>query len=413
MVECPSALARRGFHALQGVQSFILVYNYAATQNTAPMPRITQAAFITLSLAGLLLAVLRPVIYAQLPPPEVSIEATILEVDVAQLNTVQLPQLDGVLLPPMARDPGGFALVIPEMLGRSLAMSPGAKILQNPKVQARPGRTAEFRLSSRSLLPDSQTYGGIDFDVTPNLTQAGELLMLWVTVRLKIVGDKAASPAFTSRGVVRQVELSPGQSALLGGFVAPQELAELAGMKNVDKIPIFSSFIHAEGQERSGRELVILLRGEFTRPPTAKREPPTPPPVNTTPPPVNATPPPVIATTSNATPPNVLPVPPRALKPPAPAPAEPNRQTPAQAQPPQSSSPEFSVQIGAFANQKSAEDIATALKRQFPDAFVDALMGDRVLYRVRIGRFPNAAAARQLVQKLQAAGFDTMIVRRD
>src|SRR5262249_52965379 len=102
------------------------------------------------------------------------------------------------------------------------------------------------------------------------------------------VADKAASPAFVSRGVVRQVELSPGQSALLGGFVAPQELAALAEMKNVDKIPIFSSFVHAEGQERSGRELVILLRAEFTRPPTVKKEPPTPPPVNAPAPAVNA-----------------------------------------------------------------------------------------------------------------------------
>ena len=177
-------------------------------------------------------------------------------------------------------------------------------------------------------------------------------------------------------------------------------------MKNVDKIPIFSSFIHAEGQERSGRELVILLRSEFTRPPTVKKEPPTPPPVNATPPSVNATP-------SNATPPNVLTVPPRILKQPAPAPAEPNRQTPTNAQTMKAPSGDFSVQIGAFANQKSAEDIATALKRQFPDTFVDALMGDRVLYRVRIGRFPNAASARQVVQRLKAAGFDAMIVRRD
>jgi hypothetical protein len=280
---------------------------------------------------------------------------------------------------------------------------------------------AEFRLSSRSLLQDSQTYGGIDFDVTPNFTQAGELLMLWVTVRLKIVGDKAVSPAFTSRGVVRQVELSPGQSALLGGFVAPQELAALAEMKNVDKIPIFSSFIHAEGQERSGRELVILLRADFTRPPTARREPPTPPPVNTTPPPVNAAPPPAVnatpppasAATSNATPPNVLPVPPRSLKPPAPAPTEPNRHASTTAQTMKAPSGDFSVQIGAFANPKTAEDMKTALQQQFPDTFIDTLAGARVLYRVRIGHFPNAAAARQVVQKLQAAGFDTMIVRRD
>jgi cell division septation protein DedD len=381
------------------------------------MARISQAAFTMLSLLGLLLAVLRPASYAQQPPPEISIEATVLEVDVAQLSTVQLPQLEGLLRPPMARDPGGFLMVIPEMLGRSLATSPGAKILQNPKVQTKSGRTAEFRLSSRSLLPDSQTYGGIDFDVTPNFTQSGDL-RLWVTVRLKIVVDKAAAPAFVSRGVVQETELSAGQSALLGGFVAPQELAALAEMKNVDKIPIFSSFVHAESQGRNGRELVIVLRADSPRPPTMKKEQigrehrDAPPPATATPPSVSATPPPV-ATRSNAPPPNVLTVPPRLLTPPAPAPAEPNRQTPAKPQTPPSPSGDFSVQIGAFANPKSAEDIKRTLQQQFPDTFIDPLPGDRVLYRVRVGHFPSAAAARQVVQKLNAAGFDTMIVRRD
>src|SRR5262249_40288217 len=143
----------------------ILVYKYPALRKILYMSRISQAGFLMLSLLGLLIGVLRPAIYAQLPAQEIPIEATVLEVDVAQLNTVQLPQLDGILRPPIARDPGGFLMIIPEMLGRSLATSPGAKILQNPKVQAKRGRTAEFRLSSRSLVPDSQTYGGIDFDV--------------------------------------------------------------------------------------------------------------------------------------------------------------------------------------------------------------------------------------------------------
>ena len=80
---------------------------------------------------------------------------------------------------------------------------------------------------------------------------------------------------------------------------------------------------------------------------------------------------------------------------------------------PQSPSGDFSVQIGAFANPNSAENIKRTLQQQFPDVFIAPLLGDRVLYRVRVGHFPSAAAARQVVQKLSAAGFDTMIVRRD
>jgi len=352
------------------------------------------------------MAALRLTIYAQLPPAEISIEATVLEVGVAQLNTVQLPQLDGVLLPPAARDPGGFLLVIPEMLGRSLAVSPGTKILQNPKVSAKPGKTAEFRLSSRSLLPDSQTYGGIEFDVTPNLDSMSDL-RLWVAVRLKIVTDNPAKPAFATRAVPHEVKLAPGQSALLGGFVAPEEMSVLTEMKNVDKIPIFSSYTHAEGQERSGRELVILLKAELPRPPSVKKEPHSPAPVNPIP-------------TNPTTPPNVLPVPEgmrtRPAPPPSPAeasPAETRPKTAASPQTPAVPAGDFSVQVGAFANPKSAEDVKSALQQQFPDVFIDPLPGDRVLYRVRVGHFANAANARQVIQRLKAAGFDAMIVRRD
>jgi len=246
-------------------------------------------------------------------------------------------------------------------------------------------------------------YGGIEFDVTPNVESTGDL-RLWVTVRLKIVSDNSAKPMFASQPVHHEVKLSPGQSALLGGFVAPAEVSALAEIKNVDKIPIFSSFTHAEGQERSGRELVILLKSEMPRPPTVKKEPPNPTPANPIPP--NATPP-------NATPPNVLKVSPDLLRQPAPAPAESSRQTPPIAQRVETPAGDFSVQIGAFANPKSAEDIKTALQQQYPDTFIDTLAGDRVLYRVRVGHFANAANARQVLQRLRAAGFDAMIVRRD
>jgi cell division protein FtsN len=372
------------------------------------MLRIRQITLLTLSLAGLLLAVLRLTIYAQLPPPEISIEATVLEVDVAQLNTVQLPQLDGVLLPPAARDPGGFMMVIPEMLGRSLAASPGAKILQNPKVSAKPGKTAEFRLSSRSLLPDSQTYGEIEFDVTPNVDAVSDL-RLWVAVRLKIVTDNPAQPAFASRPVPHEVKLALGQSALLGGFVAPEEMSVLTEMKNVDKIPIFSSYVHAEGQERSGRELVILLKAELPRPPSAKKEPPHTAPASVNPIPTNPT-----------SAPNVLPVPEGMRTRPATTtstadapPAEAGPKTAASPQTPAVPLGGFSVQVGAFANAKSADDIKTALQQQFPDVFIAPLLGDRVLYRVRVGHFANAANAQQVIQRLKAAGFDAMVVRRD
>src|SRR5262249_18692881 len=139
---------------------------------------------------------------------------------------------------------------------------------------------------------------------------------------------------------------------------------------------------------------------DLPRPLTVKKEPPAPPPVTT--PPVNA--PPVTAPPPSTMPPNVLAVPPGLLKQPAPAPAEKKPQTPAQPQPSPSSTAVYAVQVGAFANQKSAEEIALALKRQFPDTFVDASMGDRVLYRVRVGRFPDAASARPLMQQLRAAG---------
>jgi len=76
------------------------------------------------------------------------------------------------------------------------------------------------------------------------------------------------------------------------------------------------------------------------------------------------------------------------------------------------SSPVYTVQVGAFENLKTAEDLKNQLEsRKYPDVNVQTFSGEKTLYRVRIGRESDLQAAQKLAATLHKDGFQSFVLR--
>ncbi len=74
--------------------------------------------------------------------------------------------------------------------------------------------------------------------------------------------------------------------------------------------------------------------------------------------------------------------------------------------------PMYAVQVGAFENQKSAEDLRSRLQRQFPSVSVQPFTGrNTTVFRVRIGSEPDMASAQKLASKLRKHDLNPFVVR--
>jgi cell division protein FtsN len=69
----------------------------------------------------------------------------------------------------------------------------------------------------------------------------------------------------------------------------------------------------------------------------------------------------------------------------------------------------YTVQVGAFDQLEKAEMLRSQLAKKYEMVFVEKVASGKTPYRVRVGRFAEMPAARQLEQKLIADGFDTYV----
>lgn len=87
------------------------------------------------------------------------------------------------------------------------------------------------------------------------------------------------------------------------------------------------------------------------------------------------------------------------------------RQGEATRRPGPSSQPVYTVQVGAFENPKSAEDLRQQLEKKYPGVSVQSFSGEKTVYRVRIGREPDIGAAQKLASQLKKDDLQTFVVR--
>ena len=74
--------------------------------------------------------------------------------------------------------------------------------------------------------------------------------------------------------------------------------------------------------------------------------------------------------------------------------------------------PMYAVQVGAFENRKTAEDLKKTLEnRKYQEVSIQTSSADKTLYRVRIGRESDIQAAEKLAAALNKDGFKPFVVR--
>ncbi len=86
--------------------------------------------------------------------------------------------------------------------------------------------------------------------------------------------------------------------------------------------------------------------------------------------------------------------------------------SPATSSPASSSSAMYAVQVGAFSNQQSAEDLKSRLSGKFHDISVQAVaINETTIYRVRIGKEPDLMSAQKLASELKKEDLSPFVVR--
>ena len=79
-----------------------------------------------------------------------------------------------------------------------------------------------------------------------------------------------------------------------------------------------------------------------------------------------------------------------------------------------STRPVYTVQVGAFENLKTAEDLKKQLEnKKYPDVRIQMFLAGKTLYRVRAGQESDLQAAQKLADTLRKDGLQPFVVRAD
>src|SRR5262249_44631279 len=70
----------------------------------------------------------------------------------------------------------------------------------------------------------------------------------------------------------------------------------------------------------------------------------------------------------------------------------------------------FAVQVGAFENQRAAENLKQRLEKQYSGVMIQTVSDERTLYRVRIGE-PDLESANKIASQLRKQDFKPIVLR--
>jgi len=76
-----------------------------------------------------------------------------------------------------------------------------------------------------------------------------------------------------------------------------------------------------------------------------------------------------------------------------------------------SARPVYAVQVGAFENPRAAQQLKQQLEKKYPEVTVQAVPGEKTVYRVRIGRESDIQTANRLASQLRKQDFEPFVVR--
>lgn len=162
-----------------------------------------------------------------------------------------------------------------------------AEVLAEPNVLAKNGHQASFLAGGEYPYPVAQTgvTGGASAPITIQYKQYGVLLAFLPTItnrgtiRLQVAPEVSALdyansvnigganvPALTIRRVKTEVELSDGQSFVIGGLLDNRETSNFEKIPFLGDIPILGKFFNTMQRTKSNSELIVIVTPEIVNP---------------------------------------------------------------------------------------------------------------------------------------------------
>ena len=160
------------------------------------------------------------------------------------------------------------------------------EVLAEPNVMAVNGKEASFLAGGEYPYPVAQASGtggggaisimfkeyGIRLNFIPTITPRG-------TIRLQVAPEVSALdfsnavtisgfevPAITSRKVKTEIELSDGQSFVIGGLLDNNETETFQKIPFLGDIPILGKFFQSMVRTKTNTELIVIVTPEFVNP---------------------------------------------------------------------------------------------------------------------------------------------------
>jgi pilus assembly protein CpaC len=162
-----------------------------------------------------------------------------------------------------------------------------AELLAEPNVLARNGHQASFLAGGEYPYPVAQSgaTGGASAPITIQYKQYGIVLAFLPTItnrgtiRLQVAPEVSALdyansvniggasvPALTIRRVKTEVELSDGQSFVIGGLLDNRETANFEKIPFLGDIPILGKFFQSMQRTKTNTELIVIVTPEIVNP---------------------------------------------------------------------------------------------------------------------------------------------------
>jgi pilus assembly protein CpaC len=167
---------------------------------------------------------------------------------------------------------------------QALQTNVGGQVLAEPNIVALNGKQASFLAGGEYPFPVVQGGGssnaislmfkeyGIRLNFIPTITPRG-------TIRLQVAPEVSALdfsdaievsgyevPAITTRKMQTEVELSDGQSFVLGGLIDNTESQTFTKIPFLGDIPVLGKFFQAQTKSRANSELLVIVSPEIVAP---------------------------------------------------------------------------------------------------------------------------------------------------
>ncbi len=336
-----------------------------------------------------------------------------------------------------------IAKSVSETIAQSLISGSQTKTIYKLNLQASSGKSAQFRVDSRIPIATNSAGElvsffevGIGIDVSPKVSPSREIALSTssqVRVRRGPAVNGGLPLIYETPALRYETRVREGETAVLGGFITDAERTALPMLSPLPDNPVVSYLFGKKREQQANFEIVVLLTPHIAGPiidttveiPIVVGNVP-PVPVGTSSPAAQS--PSLSASKTPASqvrlPAAVVPSPaPVFVDPPSMVSALPEPATPVKPPPVMAASvpsrivppakimhgTTYTVQVGAFEDSANAEVLVRKLTQKKYDAFVDKVSGTKAAYHVRVGRFPEMKAARDLQKKLQRDGFGTFV----